>query len=129
MARGRRTRNAGERFRITATVERFDEKNGSHGPLGVILLKDVCDASTGITLTDQLWLAAGGWAEHLAAGDQVAITMQMPAGQPKTGGTKDTKAHRDQHGPGYMRDYMREYMRRRRAAAKASRVLDPDGRG
>ena len=95
----------------------------------MVLRKDVCDASTGITLTDQLWLAAGGWAEHLAAGDQVAITMQMPAGQPKTGGTKDTKADRDQHGPGYMRDYMREYMRRRRAAAKASRVLDPDGRG
>ena len=67
MAKARRTRNAGERFRITATVERFGEKNGSGPPVKMVLLKDVCDASTGITLTDQLWLAAGGWAEHLLA--------------------------------------------------------------
>jgi len=67
MAKARRTRNAGERFRITATVERFGEKNGSGPPVKMVLLKDVCDASTGITLTDQLRLAAGGWAEHLGA--------------------------------------------------------------
>ena len=89
----------------------------------MVLRKDVCDASTGITLTDQLWLAAGGWAEHLAAGDQITFTVQMPAGQPKTGGTKDTKAHRDQHGPGYMRDY------RRPTPSTSTRLTLPAGVG
>ena len=79
MAKARRTRNAGERFRITATVERFGEKNGSGPPVKMVLLKDVCDASTDITLTDQLWLAAGGWAEYLGPGDQITFTVQMPA--------------------------------------------------
>ena len=80
MAKGRRTSYAGERFRITATVERFGEKNGSGPPVKMVLLKDVCDASTDITLTDQLWLAAGGWAEYLGPGDQITFTVQMPAG-------------------------------------------------
>ena len=129
MARGRRTRNAGERFRITATVERFGEKNGSGPPVKMVLLKDVCDASTGITLTDQLWLAAGGWAEHLAAGDQVAITMQMPAGQPKTGGTKDTKAHRDQRGPGLCATMCANTCVAGEQQRKPRGSWSPDGRG
>jgi hypothetical protein len=57
----------------------------------MVLLKNVCDAATGIMLTDHLWLTTGGWAEHLGPGNPVTFTVQMPACRPKTGGTKSTK--------------------------------------
>jgi len=83
MAEARRSRNAGERFRITATVERFGEKNGSGPPVKMVLLKDVHDASSGVLLTDHLWLAAGGWTEHLGQAIRLRSQCRCPPASPR----------------------------------------------
>ena len=83
MAKARRSRNAGERFRITATVERFGEKNGSGPPVKMVLLKDVHDASSGVLLTDHLWLAAGGWTEHLGQAIRLRSQCRCPPASPR----------------------------------------------
>jgi hypothetical protein len=45
----------GERFRVTATFERW----GNKGQVRTVLLKDVRDATTGDLLADHLWFVAG----------------------------------------------------------------------
>jgi hypothetical protein len=64
----------GERFRVTASVERFGIKNGWADDVRTVLLKDVRDAATGAELTDHLWFTAGVWARDLREGDRIAFT-------------------------------------------------------
>ena len=74
MRKNLRARN-GERFRITATIERFGHKNGWKGAdVRTVLLKDLRDANTGAELSDHLWFTAGVWANELREGDQIAFT-------------------------------------------------------
>lgn len=64
----------GERFRVTATVERFGHKNGWNADVRTVLLKDVRDANTDVVLTDHLWFTAGIWANELREGDRIVFT-------------------------------------------------------
>ena len=65
----------GERFRVTAIVERFGHKNGCKGAaLRTVLLKDVRNTNTGAGLADDLWFTVGVWARELSEGDRIAFT-------------------------------------------------------
>ena len=68
-----RARN-GERFRVTAIIERFGHKNGWAGAVRTVLLRDLRDAATGAELTDHLWFTAGVWTRDLREGDRIAFT-------------------------------------------------------
>ena len=58
----------GERFRVTATVDRFGHKHGWVGDVTTILLKDLRDANTDAELADHLWFTAGMWSRDLREG-------------------------------------------------------------
>jgi len=64
----------GERFEVTATVERFGHRNGYRGPEETVLLRDVRDATTGELLTDHLWFTVGKWAADLQPGGRIRFT-------------------------------------------------------
>ena len=65
----------GERFRVTAVVERFGHKNGWVGDVRTVLLKDLRDANTDTELADHLWFTAG--AKDLQEGDRIAFTARV----------------------------------------------------
>ena len=67
----------GERFRVTATIERFSQKNAFRGPQKTVLLRDVRDAETGDLLTDHLWFAWGKWAFMLREGEAIAFDARV----------------------------------------------------
>jgi hypothetical protein len=64
----------GERFRVTATVKRFSQKNGWKGQtVRTVLLTDVRDINGNSQLTDHLWFRAGVWSIPLREGDRIAF--------------------------------------------------------
>ncbi|RGP36935.1 hypothetical protein [Pseudotabrizicola alkalilacus] len=66
----------GERFAVTATVERFGSKSGYKGPVETILLTCVKDAD-GKPLTDHIWLARGKQWMAINPGDRVRFTARV----------------------------------------------------
>jgi hypothetical protein len=71
---------AGQRFRVTATFERWGEKNGYRGRrLRTLLLRDIRLAATGQVLTDHLWFTSGATWEYLGLepGDKVAFDARV----------------------------------------------------
>jgi hypothetical protein len=70
----------GERFRVTATFERWGAKTGFRGRRRrTLLLRDVRLAATGELLTDHLWFTSGLTWERLclAPGDKVAFDARV----------------------------------------------------
>jgi hypothetical protein len=70
----------GERFRVTATFERWGGKKGYRGRRRrTLLLRDVRLAATGESLTDHLWFTSGVTWERLclARGDKVAFDARV----------------------------------------------------
>lgn len=69
----------GQRFRVTATFNRFGTKDGFRGPEKTVLLTDI--KKDGALITDHLWFACGKTFEslELTAGDIIAFDARVTA--------------------------------------------------
>lgn len=68
----------GQRFRVTAIVERSGLKRGWQGrEQQTLMLRNLVDANTGELLDDHLWFTAGKWSEGLQAGDMIEFDARV----------------------------------------------------
>lgn len=77
LRKGLAARN-GERFRVTACVQRFGSRRGWKGrDEPTILLVDLFDTATSKKLCDHLWFKKGKWSEGLNIGDWVCFDARV----------------------------------------------------
>jgi hypothetical protein len=65
-------------FPCRAIVERFGTKYGFKGnSVPTVLLKNLCDAATGETLTGHLWFTCSRWCAGLRIGDRIEFDARV----------------------------------------------------